>query len=184
MGKANLIWESIDFEFEDRMTSSTFLRKRSHIEFCIRGFSDRRLGGGESIREIVSCRACVRAVRIPSEIRARNRVSALSLFPFSLRRPSLFPLPPPPPTSISTCADKQSHISQHTSEVGGVSPTGKSFRVVRACAWFGCLVRSGPEIACAPFPFSLFPQEAFPFPFHLPPPNLLSSFSWPYRYYN
>ena len=56
MGKANLIWESIDFEFEDRMTSSTFLRKRSHIEFCIRGFSDRRLGGGESIREIVSCR--------------------------------------------------------------------------------------------------------------------------------
>ena len=31
-----------------------------------------------------------------------------------------------------------------TSEVVGVSPTGKSFRVVRACARSVCLVRSEP----------------------------------------
>ena len=51
---------------------------------------------GKSFRVV---RACVRAVRMPSEIRARNRVRALPfslfvalLFPFSLESP---PLPPP-----------------------------------------------------------------------------------------
>ena len=60
---------------------------------------NRRLGG-ESNREIVSCRACVRAVRMPGEIRARNVVLARSLFPFRLGG---FPFslvdPPSPPTS-------------------------------------------------------------------------------------
>ena len=49
------------------------------------------------------------------------------------------------------------------SEVGGVSPTGKSFRVVRACVRSGCLVRSGVQMVVWRFPFSLFPPAGFPF---------------------
>ena len=39
-------------------------------------------------REIVSCRACVRAVPLPSQIAAQNNVVSLSLFPFG---PGAFP---------------------------------------------------------------------------------------------
>ena len=52
------------------------------------------------------------------------------------------------------------------SEVGG-SETNReivSFRVVRACARSGCLVRSGVNSKSGVFPFSIFPQAAFPFP--------------------
>jgi hypothetical protein len=35
---------------------------------------------------------------------------------------------------------------------------------VRACARSGCLVEIKLKFTCAPFPFSLFSQEAFPFP--------------------
>ena len=64
-----------------------------------------------------------------------------------------------------------------------MSPTGRSFRVVRACVRFACHVRSMPKIRVPSpslsllwggLPFSLEPPP--------PPPNLLSSFSWPYRY--
>ena len=55
---------------------------------------------GKSFRVV---RACVRAVRMPSEIRARNRVRAPSLFPFAV---GCFPFslesPPLPPTSYPT----------------------------------------------------------------------------------
>ena len=44
---------------------------------------------GKSIS--VSVRACVRAVRMPSEIRVRNRVAASFPFPFYLEGLSLFP---------------------------------------------------------------------------------------------
>ena len=40
---------------------------------------------------------------------------------------------------------------------------------VRACARFGCLVRSGPEISSEPLPFSLLPRDVFPFPLRVPP---------------
>ena len=43
---------------------------------------------GKSFRVV---RACVRAVRMPSEIRVGNPVLALSLFPFGPGRSSLFP---------------------------------------------------------------------------------------------
>ena len=83
------------------------------------------------------------------------------------------------------------------------APTGKSISVsVRACvrAVVG-RVKSRQNSGCRGFPFSLFlaggfslfpfrggrlfpfpfsGREAFPFPFP-PPPNLLSSISWPYR---
>ena len=41
------------------------------------------------------------------------------------------------------------------SEVGGVSPTGKSFRFVRACARSGCKVRMDLKSDPSAFPFSL-----------------------------
>ena len=50
------------------------------------------------------------------------------------------------------------------SEVGGLSSTGKSFRVVRACARCVCLVSSGQKSLGRGFPFSLFQREVFPFP--------------------
>ena len=50
------------------------------------------------------------------------------------------------------------------SEVGGLSSTGKSFRVVRACARCVCLVSSGQKSTGGGFPFSLFQREVFPFP--------------------
>ena len=58
------------------------------------------------------------------------------------------------------------YIYVHISEVVVVSPTGKSFRVVRACvcARGGSLVRSGVKTVGLPRPFSLFPQWGFPFP--------------------
>ena len=62
----------------------------------------------------------------------------------------------------------------YISQVGGVSPPGKPIRVVRACARFGCLVRSRADSGVPPlplfplgpiaFPFSLLPFAAFPFP--------------------
>ena len=74
--------------------------------------------------------------------------------------------------------------------------TGKSFRFVCACARCPLPSESEPQTSCRPFslfPFgpgrlSLFPFWGWPFPFALrskvnppsPPPNLLSSFSWPY----
>ena len=51
------------------------------------------------------------------------------------------------------------------SEVGG-SETNReivSFRVVRACARCGCLVRTGPQRHAVTVPFSLFSSMAFPF---------------------
>ena len=50
----------------------------------------RRLGG-ESNREIVSCRACVRALWLPSEIGSQFGARTFSLFPFSDAMLSLFP---------------------------------------------------------------------------------------------
>ena len=47
--------------------------------------------GAELNREIVSCRACVRAVCMSSEFGAKIYGRGLSLFPFRLRRFSLFP---------------------------------------------------------------------------------------------
>ena len=44
-----------------------------------------------------------------------------------------------------------------------MSPTGKSFRVVRACARSGCLVRSRFNFESGGFPFSLFAPAGFPF---------------------
>ena len=49
------------------------------------------------------------------------------------------------------------------SEVGGLSSTGKSFRVVRACARCVCLVSSGQKSMVCCFPFSLFALGGFPF---------------------
>ena len=40
---------------------------------------------------------------------------------------------------------------------------------VRACARFGCLVRSGPEISSGHLPFSLFVAGCFPFSLESPP---------------
>ena len=51
--------------------------------------------GAELNREIVSCCACVRAVCMSSEIGAKISGLPLSLFPFRLRRFSLFPSPAP-----------------------------------------------------------------------------------------
>ena len=48
--------------------------------------------GAELNREIVSCRACVRAVCMSSEFGVKIYGPPLSLFPFRLRRFSLFPL--------------------------------------------------------------------------------------------
>ena len=53
------------------------------------------------------------------------------------------------------------------SEVGGLSSTGKSFRVVRACARCVCLVSSGQKSTGSDFPSSLFGLGGFPF--SLPP---------------
>ena len=72
--------------------------------------------------------------------------------------------------------------------LGGWVQPGNRFVSFVARAQSGCLVRSGPEIHIRLLPFSLFPREAFPFPLceskWVPPlpPNLLSSFSWPYGY--
>ena len=49
--------------------------------------------GAELNREIVSCRACVRAVCMSSEIGVKIYGLAFSLFPFWTGRFSLFPLP-------------------------------------------------------------------------------------------
>ena len=56
-----------------------------------------------------------------------------------------------------------SHTSCYTliSELGG--PSGKSFRLVRACARCVCLVRSGRKSMGRRFPFSLCVSPAFPF---------------------
>ena len=51
--------------------------------------------GAELNREIVSCRACVRAVCMSSEIGVKIYGRLLSLFPFGLGRFSLFPSPAP-----------------------------------------------------------------------------------------
>ena len=72
--------------------------------------------------------------------------------------------------------------------LGGKSvaaPTGKSFRFVRACDARCLDVKRNPsEILMRPaFPFSLLAVGGFPFSLGIPPPpNLLSSFSWPYGY--
>ena len=47
------------------------------------------------------------------------------------------------------------HCGGKTSEVGGLSSTGKSFRVVRACVRCVCLVSSGQKSLGGGFPFSL-----------------------------
>ena len=50
----------------------------------------------------------------------------------------------------------------------GVSPTGKSFRVVpcvRACALAGCLVELDLKSRCHHVHFSLLGRQTFPFPF-------------------
>ena len=69
--------------------------------------------GAELNREIVSCRACVRAVCMSSEFGAKKCGRLLSLFPFRLWRFSLFPLPAKVLSSfswlyryISSCAIK------------------------------------------------------------------------------
>ena len=52
------------------------------------------------------------------------------------------------------------------SEVGGVRPTGKSFRFVRTCVRAAqSLVKSGKKVRRVPFPFSLLWCRSFPFPF-------------------
>ena len=51
--------------------------------------------GAELNREIVSCRACVRAVCMSSEIGVKIYGLPLSLFPFRRGRLSLFPWDPP-----------------------------------------------------------------------------------------
>ena len=51
--------------------------------------------GAELNREIVSCRACVRAVCMSSEFGAKKCGRPLSLFPFRPERFSLFPSPAP-----------------------------------------------------------------------------------------
>ena len=59
---------------------------------------DAKIGGwgAELNREIVSCRACVRAVCMSSEFGVKIYGLPLSLFPFGLGRLSLFPIPCPP----------------------------------------------------------------------------------------
>ena len=60
-------------------------------------------GGAELKREIVSCRACVRAVGMSSEL--GGWTSVVRDFPFSLFRPGRFPLfPPPTPISYPASA--------------------------------------------------------------------------------
>ena len=53
--------------------------------------------GAELNREIVSCRACVRAVCMSSEIGVKFYGRPLSLFPFSFAKFSLFPFESPSP---------------------------------------------------------------------------------------
>ena len=64
----------------------------------------------------------------------------------------------------------RSVISKHVdpSELGG--PSEKSFRLVRACAWWHCLVRAGRNSPVRRFTFFLFSHQAFPFPSRIPPP--------------
>ena len=52
---------------------------------------------------------------------------------------------------------------------------------VLACARSGCPVEFKRSTCDQPFPFSLLPHRAFPFP-SLPTPTLVSYFSWPCRY--
>ena len=73
--------------------------------------------------------------------------------------------------------------------LGGKSvaaPTGKSFRFVRACDARCLDVERNPDAKTRrdAFPFSLLAPGGFPSSLLPPPspPNLLSSFSWPYGY--
>ena len=61
----------------------------------VRGFQNIRGWGAELNREIVSRRACVRAVCMSSELGAKIYGRGLSLFPFRRGRFSLFPSPAP-----------------------------------------------------------------------------------------
>ena len=66
------------------------------------------------------------------------------------------------------------------SELGG--PSGKSFRLVRACVRAVCMSSEIGVKFCGPG-LSLFPFASLCFPFSLPPPpKLLSSFSWLHRF--
>ena len=57
---------------------------------------------------------------------------------------------------VLTRIDLQTSSKKRRSEVGGLSSTRKSFRVVRACARCVCLVSSGQKSMGGGFPFSLF----------------------------
>ena len=86
---------------------SSFIARRSRAHFCFMkfipinvlvpylvGIIDRRLGGRESNREIVSSRACVRSEWMPIAIVVEFTGPGLSLFPFAHSRFSLFPWHP------------------------------------------------------------------------------------------
>ena len=93
-------------------------------------------------------------------------------------------------TNTSTNANKIPTLTRIP--IRGCS-TGKSFRFVRACVravWLPSGIGSQcvwatlfpfPVLPGGAFPFPFWTWGAFPFPFpHLP--NLLSNFSWAYRY--
>ena len=66
--------------------------EKQKLAFRIGGVAKIGGWGGESNREIVSCRACVRAVRLPSRFGAKKSVTLLSLFPLFAGEFSLFSL--------------------------------------------------------------------------------------------
>ena len=136
------------------------------------------VGGCSTGKSFCFVRAFVRAVWLPNGIGSQKRLLVFSLFPF--RSPSFpfslfgatsfaFSLPPHPPSLLSnfSWAYRSKYIVIYLYiYIGGwgVSPTGRSFRFVRACGLVAQWNWITKEAACI-FPFPFMARPAFPFPF-------------------